>query len=287
MNHFYYHAGHSASSNGSCGVTIGLHAKRYKPQYVIRVAAPKGRLKGRGLMIRYRRGKGKGAAAYQRTVSQELSTWLHEQMNRLPSRCVPIIGTDLNSTCGADYMEPSISGDCEEDKHGVNYGIVGPTLTAHNMAMANTFYEAGVTYYGIADNVRKRIDFIIVPRAILQNTQECMVAWRKGKALQHIRCAGPKDHYPVVLSFFHSYERVHQQKGPRKPNAEACNAMLLYGYQRERFIQQVEAQLQAKMELFEQWEFEGNVDMINAGMMQCIDRVARAQLRDTPGYTEK
>eukprot|EP00959_Pyramimonas_sp_CCMP1952_P345142 7228083-Pyramimonas_sp.AAC.1 len=41
------------------------------------------------------------------------------------------------------------------------------------------------------------------------------------------------------------------------------------------------------MELFEQWEFEGNVDMINAGMMQWIDGVARAQLRDTPGYSEK
>eukprot|EP00959_Pyramimonas_sp_CCMP1952_P004417 92508-Pyramimonas_sp.AAC.1 len=113
-----------------------------------------------------------------------------------------------------------------------------------------------------------------------------MVSWRKGQRLQHIRCASAKDHFPLQVPFYHTF--VHQRHAKRvvKPNVEACNAMLLYGYQREAFITRVEDRLSQNKNQFEQWESEGNVDQINAGMMECINEVSVGMLKSTPGYTE-
>eukprot|EP00959_Pyramimonas_sp_CCMP1952_P202628 4237373-Pyramimonas_sp.AAC.1 len=299
--HFFFHAGYDKQTHSSCGVAIGMHVRRYQPQYITRVTMATGKIQGRGLMIRYRRGrqdvalfslyyptrgKGKGAIAIQKALSAELTSWFNEQMNRLPSRCLPIVGTDLNSTCAEDSTFPYISGPCEADHDGINYGIIKPVLKVHGLVLANTYFNAGITYYGIDHNVRKRIDYIIVPAAVLDNINECMVSWRKGKRLQHIRCVAPKDHYPLTLDFQHSYESIHQRPRHKQPNRESCNAMLLYGHRREEFVGSVEEALEKHMDTFGQWEFEGNVDMINAGIMQILNNVATKMLTEAPGYTE-
>eukprot|EP00959_Pyramimonas_sp_CCMP1952_P078834 1648115-Pyramimonas_sp.AAC.1 len=62
--------------------------------------------------------------------------------------------------------------------------------------------------------------------------------------------------------------------------------MLLYGHRREEFVGSVEEALEEHMDTFGQWEFESNVDMINAGLMQIINNVATRMLTEAPGYTE-
>eukprot|EP00959_Pyramimonas_sp_CCMP1952_P155564 3254348-Pyramimonas_sp.AAC.1 len=169
----------------------------------------------------------------------------------------------------------------------MNYGIITLVLKAHNFILMKSFFQARVTYFGIVEDCRKRIDYIILPRATLDNVQECMVSWRKGQRLQHIRCTSAKDHFPVQVSFYHTFEYQQYVKKVCKPNAETCNAMLLYGHQREAFIKRVEDRLSQHQNQFEQWEYEGTVDQIDAGMMECVGDVANEMLTTAPGYTGK
>ena len=62
--------------------------------------------------------------------------------------------------------------------------------------------------------------------------------------------------------------------------AERLNQELIFLGNKEGF------QLKDLMEEFCQWEYEGNVDMINAGLMQTINNVATELTTQAPGYTE-
>eukprot|EP00959_Pyramimonas_sp_CCMP1952_P312886 6549288-Pyramimonas_sp.AAC.1 len=68
---------------------------------------------------------------------------------------------------------------------------------------------------------------------------------------------------------WHTYE---YQTKPRmlKYSQEACNAVLLYGTGRRQFVAQVEERLSEHKQQFEEWEMAGDVDQLNAGIMQIV-----------------
>eukprot|EP00959_Pyramimonas_sp_CCMP1952_P148483 3106605-Pyramimonas_sp.AAC.1 len=59
-------------------------------------------------------------------------------------------------------------------------------------------------------------------------------AMGEGQDITTCRLVAPKDHYPFIALLRHSYEHVdHAKQHLRKPNTEACNAMIFNGRVRE------------------------------------------------------
>ena len=179
-----------------------------------------------------------------------------------------------------------MSGSIAPAAEGPNFRSIKPTLQAHDLVLANTYFDAGATYYGISSKVMKRIDYLVCPRSMVQNIEECFVSMNKGRRLQHIRCAAPKDHFPIYTTFWHTFEYKAKTK-TLSYNKEACNAVLLYGTGRPQFVAKVEERLAQHRNKFEEWEYEGDVDQLNAGIMQIIQEVSAEHLNEVPGYVEK
>eukprot|EP00959_Pyramimonas_sp_CCMP1952_P401449 8411710-Pyramimonas_sp.AAC.1 len=82
---------------------------------------------------------------------------------------------DLNSECGLDETS-QVTGAIMPAAEGPNFRSIKPTLQAHDLVLANTYFDAGATYYGISSKVVRRIDFLACPRSMIQNVEECFVS---------------------------------------------------------------------------------------------------------------
>eukprot|EP00959_Pyramimonas_sp_CCMP1952_P309677 6480599-Pyramimonas_sp.AAC.1 len=176
----FSHSGFGKGSSHACGVAVALHRHCYAEQRIVRVADGKNRLlQGRVLMVRYKRrrqdlaiaslyylarGKGRGAVAEQKSIASELTTCLHDQLSSLPARCLPLIGTDLNFTCGMDGGGTPVSGHYSADVEGPSFRTVKPILQAHDLVSASAYFDVGATYNGISSQVVKRINCLACPR---------------------------------------------------------------------------------------------------------------------------
>ena len=101
-------------------------------------------------MIRYRRGredlrfslcypicgKGRSAAAKQRSIARALTMWLDPQLFH-PVQMHPITGADLNSTYGVDTVASPVVGHVEPDQYGVSYGIVASIPHAYELLLTH------------------------------------------------------------------------------------------------------------------------------------------------------
>ena len=65
---------------------------------------------------------------------------------------------------------------------------------------------------------------------------------------------------------------------------EACSAVLLHGHKRDILLQSIGGQLNFGMPDLQEWAHSGDVDLINAGLMQIVGGCAAQVLASTPGY---
>ncbi|CAK0812653.1 unnamed protein product, partial [Prorocentrum cordatum] len=130
-----------------------------------------------------------------------------------------------------------------------------------------------------------RLDVIAVPRSALGNVADCHVSMMKGWRLQHIRFQKLKDHLPVCVSVWHTFQWTRPFQLPRA-SMEACSAALLYGRKRTQLLQDIKQGLNEHMMEFQNWGHAGDVDSINAGLLHIICDCAAKVLQSSPGYEE-
>eukprot|EP00972_Heterocapsa_arctica_P037596 5533059-Heterocapsa_arctica.AAC.1 len=72
------------------------------------------------------------------------------------------------------------------------------------LALANTWFQpaAGPTWAG-PNNIKNRIDYIAVPKRLLDNVTYCRVAYNLAVQLQAAATTKWLDHAPVMIDFLH------------------------------------------------------------------------------------
>ena len=171
-------------TNRSAGVSLWL-GKTFLKAKIKQVQVPPAHLAGRGLALRVQSGNQdlqiivayfpprpppllRTMANYERAVSS-LLTWIIQVLAATPSRCMPIVMTDLNSPL-KQRMDIDSVGPLSSKLTSFAGIEMAEAMHQLNMIALNTFKGTGDnTYYG--DKNSYHIDFIFVPKATLAATE--------------------------------------------------------------------------------------------------------------------
>ncbi|CAK0858501.1 unnamed protein product [Prorocentrum cordatum] len=175
---------------------------------------------------------GSAKRAQQRSIELTMQH-IHNRLAGAPARCTPIAGFDINSGFG-QRMTEDIRLDPDEQHFGAFHlkrsGIAGHlmynTMESLDMARVNTDYpSAGPTYYGPRQDTGT-LDIGIIASSLLEGIKTCTVAWKRGRKLQLISDAQPRDHLPLFFTI--DYEMptlVHRQLRPRWDHTKLARAL--------------------------------------------------------------
>eukprot|EP00974_Lingulodinium_polyedra_P119460 11171237-Lingulodinium_polyedra.AAC.1 len=221
-NHLEYSAGweRGPNTNRSCGCSVMVHNK-YKMEEVKEIRTPPARLAGRAIMVRVKDRacewalfsiyfppkpcRGGLKVTYRNTVAA-LTGWLHSELERLPARVVPLIGTDLND--GLGMVKQLGVGWRQEDHTGFGRGAMErgdyaamkfkEVLASHYLYAYNTRRWSGYTYFG-THGQRKVIDYVVGPASLCNQIAHCGTLGRLGSRHQLINTLDRRDHLPLGL----------------------------------------------------------------------------------------
>eukprot|EP00929_Paragymnodinium_shiwhaense_P036506 TRINITY_DN1955_c0_g1_i1.p1 TRINITY_DN1955_c0_g1~~TRINITY_DN1955_c0_g1_i1.p1 ORF type:complete len:1600 (+),score=138.99 TRINITY_DN1955_c0_g1_i1:125-4924(+) len=211
-----YHAvqfGYTRGSNKHAGMTIMLAKKHYAKQNIVRVITPgtDRRLRGRVGGVRLKTASSDITvigAYYPPPHTQETKRLWHEvndkvsqMIAQIPGRSVPLLLCDSN--CHVGSVKGDDDGtvgmhDCErEDEAGMHFREM---LQAHEMALYNTFFPCGKTFFSTTGGRSTRVDYIAGPRSLITDGRvlRCRVRLYAGDRLQIIKCCRRADHRPVT-----------------------------------------------------------------------------------------
>ena len=182
--------------------------------------------------------------------------WLEAVLSQLPGRCTPVLAMDLNDDGCASAL-PGVFGPCQGRPPKANATTIAAKLTAHHLAMANTFHPHGPTFYGTTWT--SRIDHIAVPTAALPRLRKAFVDHSAGDALQLIvpktrtnASIARRDHRPLTI--FIGISLSYDGPPVAAPSAVRWDAARLaaaarYGELREPFLAALETKLSQEWDL--------------------------------------
>ena len=78
--------------------------------------------------------------------------WQDDCLGTVPARCVPVVGMDLNDRFGqpaeTEDEEQQSVGPHHTGKEGLTSTLMRKVLHKHGMAVVNTYWPSGPTYFG-------------------------------------------------------------------------------------------------------------------------------------------
>eukprot|EP00971_Amphidinium_carterae_P047479 935319-Amphidinium_carterae.1 len=207
-----------ASSNRCCGCMIALDKRLFPASCLQATWQPPDRLQGRGGAARLKiRGRfdicvicmycPPPQSDPDGQVRDGLLRWLRGLLNILPARCTPVCMFDANLHVGLERVH-------NDWLLATGAGVVGPygaerqsegatgfieALAAHDLALVNTHMRtgSGPTYFNT--NAATRVDYVAMPRSLLERVEYCAVWRRTGHRLQLTDSARNIDHCPLVV----------------------------------------------------------------------------------------
>lgn len=217
---FSYHP-LAMQSNKSAGCAILLRRRTFKGAKVMDIRWPDFELSGSGGMLRVKgqevdigliagyfppwAAKRSEQDKWQQTL-KGLVGWTSSAARRLPSRCTPVTGVDLN-----DDLDPEVPANLPDYRyiHRVAEGcrmVLAGKLFAGMLQECDMMEVSGMqgkhqpTYYSGAQAGRtSRIDFLAVPTSCRGAITSARPLRRIGRSLQAIQARRPVDHVPVLL----------------------------------------------------------------------------------------
>ena len=192
----------------AAGVSLAVSTRLFEPRNIVQVYEPHADYMGRMGAVRLRRGDcdvcviviymwpEPNNVSGQRKCSR-LWAYLRGFIERLPSRCVPILCGDFNGHVGAvassavDEMPETCDaiGPFRPELQNYNGGQLRQLLSSQHMRAENTFHDLGPTYHGGPPYfAQTRVDYICIPQARAGDVDSCKVLYAKGDRLQSKHC---------------------------------------------------------------------------------------------------
>ena len=169
----------------------------------------------------------------QLTASRQLLDWMRILLSSWPSRVFTLAAGDLNSGVGR-FRDGNLAA---QNEAGDNIVEMAMSL---ELGILNTMWRTGgPTYCGLAGH-RSTIDYALVPLS----GSGCMqkVTCCKGRKLQLIPAAHPRDHLPVLVLLSLRMRRVgqDQQRAQRWDFDRMAIALLQGSAERESFLKELD-----------------------------------------------
>ena len=216
-----YQFGYGPKSNAHAGVSIALKHKKFSEDTVVLVDAPRDpKLQGRAGLVRVKSGSADFAilSVYLppcfadnsiRRVWHSVMQWVSKSLDKLPSRCLPILCLDANSRVGKVACARGVAidtsdavGQCEPELETPAGHAFKTFLEGQFMSGANTYFSAGKTFYPTSlASKPSRVDYGCLPGSAVEASRvsSCLVNEEAGDCLQLIRGHARADHRPLQM----------------------------------------------------------------------------------------
>eukprot|EP00971_Amphidinium_carterae_P081407 1610596-Amphidinium_carterae.1 len=210
----------ATGTNKSCGCMLAVQKNLFPRTSLVQTWTPPSRIQGRGGAARFRiRGLldvcflvvygPVPSSDPDGEVQRCLTGWLGKVLDALPARCMPILVMDANCHVGLERVDNTMSWvlssglDCVgafgAERQSANATGYLDVLNAHRLLLVNTFQQSGCGPTYFSSNSATRVDYIAVPRCMLERVSNCAVWRRTGRRLQLAECARNMDHAPVAV----------------------------------------------------------------------------------------
>ena len=158
------------------------------------------------------------AYAPQETAADEekqvFFTQLQQTLHGLPARTRVWLLGDFNAHIGHDLCSPSV-GTFEPEASNDNGFNIAHLCAATGLALANTFHNAGSTWWSPDGNTSHRLDYIAIPIAFRRRVAHCRVNKNFGQRWQ---TAAVRDHWPLEV-----HARLPQQWPAKRQNSNTIS----------------------------------------------------------------
>ncbi len=227
--------------------------------------------------------------------------WIEEQTEMCTSRTVPLIMGHFSDGFGRVKVQGARAFQARSDEHVGAHGqerehyvsgLLREYMRHQNMAVVDTFYDTGPTYYG--DKWTSRVDHIIGPTTFTQLCTRCWTDRRATRKLQPTHTATPTDHCPLHIDFKYSLkQRYNGEQTPQgiKVDRDQLMAALSRGHKRMAFFDELERCTKSKDDqAWEELKQDGSADGMWAALVEAIQQATatifkQGQLRD-PEYEQ-
>jgi exonuclease III len=202
--------------NASCGVAIALKKRRFKLSQIREVYVPPWELQGRVGAVRVQTSSKLSwfictlylppcRDASDKITVQKILQWLENQLQTLPRRCLPMIGTDANGRTG--YTTTSIKaeltkyavGNYNQEFQNYNGQQFSELCQRQRLVLVNTFRQEGAGPTWFHPGRATRIDYIAIPAGLLSCVSACRPWYRTGQRIQASSAMRLMDHVPLVM----------------------------------------------------------------------------------------
>ena len=179
---------------------VAFHERRFGLKHVVDlIHADRSLIAGRVGAVRVRSGRVdqclisiympvRHSAQYKKVlcsqIVQEICKWLDKVLSKLPARCIPIIGIDLNDRVGKHRVgHKDFSNTCDQcstigpfaqDREGITAHTFRHIAMKHGLAFANTYHKSHATVYG--PGYCSTIDFVLIPKTLLAEVSKCQAS---------------------------------------------------------------------------------------------------------------
>jgi len=208
-------AGYGKNANSHAGSLIALNRIWWHKKHISSFAYTTGRIQGRGLAVRLKRGQGDWmpvaacAAPFQGQVARvtaDLFDWLTRLYLRCPARLLPILAGDLNSHVGMVYTQgrwqtpgSNSIGPCGAEKENAQGKLLRNFCDKHGLAAINTGQTSGSgkSYWNSNGRATSRPSYIVVPQSKKDQFTKCTVRKNLGYRVQCSESSLQIDHSPL------------------------------------------------------------------------------------------
>jgi hypothetical protein len=123
-------------------------------------------------------------------------------------------------------------------------------LEATDIALVNTFFNAGCTYIGPSS--RSRIDYIGIASGMLKNVVTCGTLTKASARLQTINTTGLRDHLILQTTLWFQVGQAQKNIAQQPWNIEALTRMTANGTGRAQLLEEIEKKAEKKLH---QWNY--------------------------------
>eukprot|EP00929_Paragymnodinium_shiwhaense_P107448 TRINITY_DN7354_c0_g1_i2.p2 TRINITY_DN7354_c0_g1~~TRINITY_DN7354_c0_g1_i2.p2 ORF type:complete len:1276 (+),score=12.13 TRINITY_DN7354_c0_g1_i2:152-3979(+) len=254
-------------TNHCTGLLTAIHCRRFRAQHVRRIWTPPTALAGRVGAVRLKAGTAdicvvnlymcvEPTTEDMRETSRKTWSFVHDIVNSLPRRCLPVLCSDTNGHIGLEpceggfvFTDDRSVGRADAESENFNGCMLRTFLQKQSMAAINSYATCGPTFFGGNRGHGRsatRVDFICLPSTMLEQVRKVEVWEHTGKKLQMGLQQGKYDHRPVRIVF--EYQLSHKTPIVNKhmDKDRIMRAVQFGGPDRERFVAEIEANLQGE-----------------------------------------